>query len=293
MIVSNWVTLAGALLLAAPEAAPARVVAQDREPIARAFELARSAHIGVTVTDIEGEDAKQPKSGVVVETVSPGGPGDKAGIQAADTITEFDGERVRSVRQFSRLVQETSPGHSVAVTLSRGGQRVNLNVTPERRTWSDDFNLRLLDLPRGARIPTPPSPPAAPRAPLPPALVDPDFRFDFPGVMRYGNGRRLGITIESIDDQLAEYFGVKEGVLIKSVLDDSAAQKAGLKAGDVITSINGSKVYDTSDVNRAINRLETDGAFTIDVVRDKKTMSLKGKLEAADTRPRARTRTVL
>jgi serine protease Do len=111
-----------------------------------------------------------------------------------------------------------------------------------------------------------------------------------------GSGRRLGITIESLDDQLAEYFGVKEGVLVKSVAADSAAQKAGLKAGDVITSINGSKVYETSDVNRLMNRLETDGAFTIDVVRDKKPQSLKGKLETRETREtraKVRARTVL
>ena len=68
---------------------------------------------------------------------------------------------------------------------------------------------------------------------------------------------------------------------MKSVLDGSAAQKAGIKAGDVITAINGSKVYESSDVNRAMERLETGGEFTVEVVRDKKTQSLKGKIEAA------------
>ena len=106
---------------------------------------------------------------------------------------------------------------------------------------------------------------------------------------------RLGITVESIDDQLAEYFGVKEGVLVKSVTADSAAQKAGMKAGDVITAINGSKVYELSDVNRLINRVEGDGSFTVDVMRDKKPLSLKGKVETRDTatRARARVRTVI
>jgi len=276
MTVSRWGTLAGALLLAAPVAAPARAAAQEREPLVRAFEFAsRGARIGVTVAEIEGDDAKQPKAGVVVETVSPGGPAEKAGIKVGDAITEFDGERVRSVLQFSRLVQETAAGRNVAVALSRGGQRLTVNVTPESRSLSDDFNMRLLDIPRAARIVPTPTPPAAPLAP----------RFSM-----FGRGGRLGITVESLDDQLAEYFGVKEGVLVKSVMADSVAQKAGLKAGDVITAINGSKVYEMSDVSRLINRVEGDGSFTVDVMRDKKPLSLKGKVELAETRPRARAR---
>ena len=288
MIVSRWGALAGALLLAAPVAAPARAAAQDaaqdvahdvgqdREPLVRAFEFAgRGARIGVTVAEIEGDDAKAPKSGVVVESVSTGSPAEKAGIKVGDAITEFDGERVRSVMQFSRLVQETAAGRSVAVALSRGGQRMTVNVTPETRTLSDDFNLRLLDLPRAARIAPTPTPPAAPLAPR-------SFMFS--------RGGRLGITVEALDDQLAEYFGVKDGVLVKSVTTDSAAQKAGLKAGDVITAINGSKVYETSDVTRLINRVEGDGSFTVDVMRDKKPLSLKGKVETPETRPRARAR---
>jgi len=74
------------------------------------------------------------------------------------------------------------------------------------------------------------------------------------------------------------------------VTADSVAQKAGLRAGDVITAINGSKVYEMSDVSRMINRVEGDGSFTVDVMRDKKPLSLKGKVEVPETRPRARAR---
>ena len=101
---------------------------------------------------------------------------------------------------------------------------------------------------------------------------------------RVRNTGRLGVTIETLDTQLAEYFGVKEGVLVKSVAADSVAAKAGLKAGDVITSVNGRHVYDSSDVTRALDRTETNGDLTIDVTRDKKTQTLKGKLEARETR---------
>jgi serine protease Do len=281
-------SLAGGLALVVAMAAPAPAAAQDREPLVRAFDaLGRGAQIGVTVTDGESNDSKQPKAGVVVETVNPGGPADKAGVKAGDTITEFDGERVRSVVQFSRLVRETAPGSSVPAALSRGGQKVNVTITPEHRSMSDDFTFRYMDIPRVAPTPRPPSPPAVPRAVRP-------FDDGALTLLRgFGSGRRLGITIESIDDQFAEYFGVKEGALVKSVLDGSVAQKAGLKAGDVITAINGTKVYDTSDLNRAMERLEANGDFTIEIMRDKKPQTLKGKLEARDTRARTRVRTIL
>jgi len=82
-------------------------------------------------------------------------------------------------------------------------------------------------------------------------------------------------------------------VLVKSVVDGSAAHKAGLKAGDVITGINGSKVYDAADLNRLIERVDANGEFAAEIVREKKTQSVKGKLETPETRPRARTRTIL
>jgi len=278
MIVKNWGPLATALLLAGLTA-PAPAVAQDREPLVRAFDIVgRGAHIGVAVSDIAGDDAKQPKTGVVVDTVTPDSPADKAGIKAGDTITEFDGERVRSVRQFTRMVQETNPGSVVPAALSRGGQKVTVSITTERRT--DNFT-RLLDLPRVYGATPTPAPP------MPPRLEE---YFGGSGSMRLFGNRGLGISIESLDDQLAGYFGVKEGVLVKSVQADSAAARAGLKAGDVITAIDGRKIYETSDISRSLNRVASSGEFTIEIMRDKKAQTLKGKIEQRETtRPRART----
>jgi serine protease Do len=283
MTLSRWGALAGALVLAAGAGAPAPVQAQDSDTVTRAFQfVGRGSLIGVSVEDLDDADVKQTRGGVKVETVTPGGPADKAGVKAGDTITDFDGERVRSTMQFSRLVQETPAGRQVAVALSRAGQRMNVTITTEQRSVSDDFGVRMLDVPRAVR-PAIPRPPATPR---PPAMA-PEF-FDMP-LLRGAGGRRLGVTVEGLDEQLAEYFGVKDGVLVKSVLADSAAQKAGIKAGDVITAINGSKVYEASDLNRALDRLESSGEFTADIVRDKKTQSVKGKVEPRVTRSRVRT----
>lgn len=292
MKLSNWRALAAAVALAGVSAPPA-LHAQGPQPLMRAVDIGRGAYVGVTVHDADGTDAKEPK-GVVIEVVTPDSPADKAGMKAGDAITEFDGERVRSTLQFSRLVRETPRGRGVPVVLTRGGQRVTVTVTPEGSAFGDDFSVRLLETPPRARLaipPTPPAPPAAPRAPRPPAFESPDFPFELFGRSR--NTGRLGITLEDLDTQLAEYFGVKEGVLVKSVAADSAASKAGLKAGDVITSINGRHVYDSSDITRALDRVETSGEFTLDVTRDRKTQTLKGKLEPREARSRTRVRTTV
>jgi serine protease Do len=277
MKVSRWGALTGALVLAAATVPATVIHGQSRAPVVRAWSVfGRTAQIGVTVQDPDSDDAKQPKAGVVVENVRAGGPAEKAGVKVGDAIVEFDGDRVRSVRQFTRLVQESAAGRSVPVVLTRGGSRMTVNVTPESPSLDDDFEYRLLDGARIARPPLPPTPPAA-RPPVPPG---------FDNFFWLGGRRQLGITLESLDDQLAEYFGVKDGVLVKSVEKDSAAQKAGIKAGDVITAVNGRKIYETSDVSRAIERSDDSTEFTIEIVRDKKPQTLKGKLENPRTRGR-------
>jgi len=290
MKVLNWGALAGLVVLAGAIAPVSVARAQERDTILRSFETGRGSRIGASVSIEDAVDNKEAKAGVTVDTVEPGGPADKAGMKAGDAVTEFDGERVRGVRQFLRLVQETTPGRSVPVVLSRAGQRVTVNVTPERASFGDDFGIRYLGSPLtrlAIPTPTPPPPPASPRAPRPPSIVSPAVPFEMFGRVR-GTGR-LGVAIEDLDTQLAEYFGVKEGVLVKSVTEDSVAAKAGLKAGDVITSINGRHVYDTSDITRALDRVESNGEFTLEVTRDKKPQTLKGKLEPREGRPRVRT----
>ena len=291
MNLSKQIAVAGALVLTAGLMPAGVARGQSRDSgysVLNALQIARGSRIGATVQDVEESDKKDVKSGVVVETVDAGGPADKAGIKAADTIVEFDGDRVRSVRQFQRLVQESAAGRSVSVAILRGGQRVTVNLTPEQWGIGDDFGYHVLESPTIVRPAIPTTPPAAPRTPRPPPAPPAPPAFDWfggDGSLTIVSGRgRLGIAAESISGQLAEYFGVKEGALVKSVQDDSAGAKAGIKAGDVITSINGSKVYEPSDVSRMVNRLDEGAEFTVEIVRDHKPLTLKGKVESSQRR---------
>jgi len=255
------IAMAGLVGLALALAPSAYGQTSDRPDRALMMLAGRGAEIGIRIAD--GATA-----GVVVEEVQPDSPAEKAGLKEKDLIVEFDGEQVRSARQFSRLVEETPPGRTVKATITRDGQRRDVQITPsEGRSagiFRDGDGMRTFrhfdELGRlGDHL----------------APFNFNFDFDFPGVM---SGRRLGVGVDELTDQLAQYFGAKGGLLVTSVTDGSAASRAGLKAGDVITSINGRAVRSRDDLVQEI-REATSEEITIGIVRDKKESTVTAKVE--------------
>ena len=276
--------LAGALGLAVSVGSTAYAQTRPRAavaPRADVFTLGGGGRIGVTVRDLEAEDLKgKVASGVAIDTVDEDSPASKAGLKSGDIVVEFDGERVRSVRQFSRLVSETPEGRSVAAAVMRDGQRVSVNVTPESsvHSWVSPPSAPAL-LNRLER--TLPARPVAP-TPLPPTLE----------TFFYRQGNQIGVSVSELQEQLAEFFGTKDGVLVTSVAANSAAAKAGVKAGDVITSVNGGSINDATDLRRRLQELSEGAEFSLGIVRNKQAMTLKGTLERPATRRRT-SRTIL
>jgi len=245
-----------------------QVLAQGRPSTDRQFFVldGHGSELGVRIND--------EKDGVKVEEVQPDGPAEKAGMKTGDVIVAFDGEKVRSGRQLVRLVQETPPGKTVTARVRRDGSERDLQVTPDEGRGPRAFNWRMGDLTDRLQNDF-----NLDRArPF-------NFEFNMPEVM---SGRRLGVNVEEMTDQLAKYFGAKDGLLVTSVTDGSAASKAGLRAGDVITSIDGHRVTSRDDLVRDIRDASSDDV-TIGIVRDRKESSVKANVPAA-TRNRSRGR---
>jgi membrane-associated protease RseP (regulator of RpoE activity) len=225
--------------------------------------------LGVHAEEINKENMQRyglrEVRGVGVTEIVKDSPAEKAGLRKDDVIVRFEGDSVTSVRKLSRLVSEVAPEHSVRLTIIRGGAEQELSVTLAKRKQTENVFGTMM-------------PPGIFNTPRGDMKIDPGKIQIDPGqdgfVFAFGGNRRIGISTQPLTRQLADYFGVKDGgLLITSVNENSPAAKAGLKAGDIITAVDGEKVESSGDVARAINRKE-DGDVTLTVVRDRNTRTI-------------------
>jgi serine protease Do len=269
----------GITLLAASTATGAFAQATPRTaPHARAAATVttNASYLGIGVQDIDADRAKtlnlKEVRGVEVTSIATDSPAAKAGVKEGDVVMEFNGQPVEGGEQLSRLVRETPVGRQVKLGLWRSGamQTVTATVEPRKGVVISGDNWTVVP---EIRIPNmPPTPMPA----MPPGV-------DLPGFMSTWQSGMLGIMGESMSqqEQLAEFFGVKEGVLVKSVNKNSAAEKAGIKAGDVIVKIEDERVGSTREITNALRSLRSKKNINITVVRNKKEMTLPVTLEAA------------
>jgi serine protease Do len=223
------------------------------------------AWLGVSLQDVTAEKARELKLagdfGALVGRVEGDSPASKAGLEKGDVIVEFAGERVRSVAQLRRLISETPAGRAVVLQVVRAGQNRTLHAKLEPRK-ERFFRMEGMAIPR-IEVP----------------------KFDYRVFMR---GATLGISGDELTSQLAEYFGVKQGkgVLVREVESGSAAEKAGLKAGDVIIRVDNTEVSSVDSLRRALPRdFEGKRKVNLTIVRDRREQRLTAELEAPEEPP--------
>lgn len=214
-----------------------------------------SGYLGVGVRDLDADKVKalnlKDSSGVLVTQLTPGEAGVKAGIHVDDVILEINGQTVDSSEEFTKSIISKAPGTKVNLTVMRNGVKQNMAAT---------LGLRPLGLPLSG----PPQGVMVPAVPISPE----DLR-----AMIVGDAPKIGFTGEPLGPQLAEYFGVQEGVLVQIVSEKTPAEKAGLKAGDVVTRVNGMPVGSPREI-AGIVRQANKKTVVLTVVRNKKEMTL-------------------
>lgn len=236
-------------------------------------EAGTGAYLGVDVCDVTtdrlGALKLKEEKGVEVTMVDQDAPAGKAGIKEHDVILSVNGTPVESAAQLRRLIHETPAGRVVSLGLSRDGQPLTVKTQLMERSknvmWAPkakdfkDFQVNVM--------PSLPEMPLVPDFDMPTAMV----------VVR--SSARSGLTVENLTPQLGEFFGVKDGrgVLVRTIEKGSRAEKAGLRAGDVIVRINDQPVHDTTDFSYAMRRSRESKATSLGVIRDKheQTLSLQ------------------
>ena len=239
------------------------------------FYSAGRSYLGINVEDVTKDRVTALKlkeeRGVEITMVDQDAPAGKAGLKEHDVVLDFNGTRVESEEQFRRMVRETPAGRTVTLGISRDGNPMNVQVQLGDRGKIESSTLQKMNR-DDWHVLVAPEPPEMPEMP--------DFNFD---IVMPTYTPSLGAQVDTLGQQLGEYFGVKdgEGVLVKSVEKGSAAEKAGLKAGDVITKIQNEKISDRSDLRRILRSHREGGKINVTIVRDKREQNLTVDLPAA------------
>jgi serine protease Do len=218
-------------------------------------------YLGVGCQDINADQAKElrlpEEAGAVVTSLAPTSPAATAGLRLGDVIVLYNSQRVEGQAQLYRLISETPPGREVRIQVFRNTYPVYLVA-------------KIGAKPREAA--------QVPVLQLPPSAVGtmPDMPVSR---MSWRNG--LGTEWEAVDGQLASSFGVKDGgVLVRSVMAGSPAERGGLRAGDVIVRIGDARVTTPPDVSGRIRAVREQTA-SVTVVRDKKELTLAIPLDGS------------
>jgi serine protease Do len=231
----------------------AQVKQQTQQAAATAVAIARGgSYLGIAIQEIDSDRSKalrlREEAGVEVTRVEKDSPAEKAGVMVGDTVLQYNGQRVEGIEQFSRMVRETPVGRDVKLDLWRNGAAQTVTAKIAARTGGLIGNNFVFNGPD---------------------LVLPDI----PGTLMTLRTSMLGVEAESLTGQLAQFFGVKEGVLVRSVVANSAAEKGGIKAGDVITSVDNAAVRTPAELTTHI-RGARGKTVPVVVMRDHKETTL-------------------
>jgi len=239
-----------------------------------------SSWLGVETHEVTADKAKELKlsaeRGVVVGKIVPDSPAAKAGLKENDVVTEINGQRVEGAAQFRRMIHEIPAGRSVQLTVWRDGRTQNVSATLGK---SEERHHAM-------KMVTPTPGTFAFRMPEIPEIPPMEWN----GGMLIGGQPRLGIDAEDLSGQLGAFFGAPdgEGILVRDVNSGSPAEKAGVKAGDVITSLNGDRIRTVGDLREKLSakRDDKDRTVKLGVLRNKSEISLTVELPAATARPK-------
>lgn len=270
--------IATALLLAALAMPAAGGDPQPETPAAprspaRLYAVGRS-YLGVDIQDVTKDRLTALKlkeeRGVEITMVDADAPAGKVGLREHDVILQFNDTAVESEEQLRRLIRETPVGRTVALGISRDGvpMKVNVQLAEHSKVVAE----------------------SAPRIAVPRIPQFPRNGMDFPQIQIQTYSSVLGAQTENLTRQLGEYFGVKngEGILVRSVEKGSAAEKAGLKAGDVIIRADNEKLTDRSDLAQVLRKHRGGGPLNLVVMRDKREQPITVRLPDRSSRDSSR-----
>lgn len=270
----------------------------------RRVELPGRSFLGVELGEVSKETVQRLKlrneRGALIEGVTSGSGAAQAGLQKDDVIVKWNGEAIESARELSRRIHETPSGRVVRLSVIRDGREIEVNAklgegraiarpiaiarpalqaeAARARAQAREAVARSREQTREA------SARAREKAHEATARVREQARAAARVHEQSHGTARLGVQLQSMTPQLAEYFGLSKrtGALVVFVFADSAAAKAGLKAGDVILSAGGETIESPMDLRRVL-ATKSEGPIELRILRDRREQTLSVRLEKASS----------
>jgi serine protease Do len=189
--------------------------------------------LGVSIQPLTKDLAKNFKrdntNGALVSSVIEGSPADKAGLKAGDVIVEFNGKKVAKATELPSLVADLTVGRDVPMVVVRDGSEMRLNARIAR--LEDETPAKVADAQEKGQ---------------------------------------LGLSVQPITPPVARELGlkVKEGVLVRDVVEGGRAAEAGIRPGDVIVEINRQPVRTVEDLQVRVDKQTKNEPIVLLVNRD-------------------------
>jgi len=226
--------------------------------------------LGVSIS--ETKDGK-----VEVVEVEDESPAELAKLKEGDIILKIDGKNVTNASSLTSEIRKRKPGQDIILKIDREGKIMDVKVKLGEYTEEEakkELELRFpgLFLREKFKVPElkPVKPEKAPKMPEPK-----------PYQWTWEKRKYIGVYLEELNRELAEYFGLKEGagLLVTKFADDSPAKKAGLRIGDVVIRVDGRRVETVSELSDLIQDKKKGDKIKVEFLRDKKMMSLEIEVE--------------
>lgn len=263
-----------ACLLLAPQAARAQSgmlapIFADPDPVVA--HAGPAGYLGVDVSDVDADKAQALKlretRGALITLIDHDAPAGQIGLKVNDVVLAINGQNVENAEQLRRMLRELPPGRKISLEISRDGNIQTLAVQlADRKAMEQSIWSRIGMDADGVALASPVPAMgivAGGDAPMPSGFHMPFFTSTL----------NVGALVEPLTSQMAEYFGVQGGVMIKQVSKKSEAATAGFKAFDVILKVGADSILTSADWDRAL-RSNQGKQVQVTVLRDKKQQTL-------------------